>query len=163
VVRIGEIGLPAADHLVVLVDGREYAIPMASVREVAPARMPTMVPGLPDYIRGFVSFEGRPTSVVDPSRFMNGWLLQVWSRSCLVFISNPQSESFAALLIDDIVGIADSGVVYRKRGGKKKSPLLSSSFIVREGRRIAVMHLQVLFDQHSHARSAPRTSKGKSA
>ena len=160
---IGEIGSVAANHLVVLIDGREYAVPMASVREVMPARLPTMVPGLPDYIRGFVSFEGRPAPVVDPSRFMNGWLLEVWTRSCLVIICNPRSDSVAALLIDDIVGIADSGVVRVKRGGKKKSPLLSSSFVVREGRRVAVMQVQVLFDQHSHAGSAARTSKGKSA
>jgi chemotaxis signal transduction protein len=162
VVLIGEIGSQAANHLVVLVDGREYAIPMASVREVTPARLPTMVPGLPDYIRGFVSFEGRPTPVVDPSRFMNGWLLEVWARSCLVFIGGPRSESVAALLIDDIVGIADSGVVHRKQGGTKKSPLLASSFVVCGGRRVAVMQLQVLFEQDAHTGSAAPTSKGKS-
>jgi chemotaxis signal transduction protein len=147
---------------VVLVDGREYGIPMSSVREVAPAQQPTMVPGLPDYIRGFVPFEGRPTPVVDPSRFMNGWLLEVWMRSCLVFISNPRGESVAALLIDDIVGIADSGLVLGKQGWKKKSPLVASSFVVCEGRRVAVMQLQVLFDQHAHLQSAARTSKGES-
>ena len=159
--HIGDIGLQAANHLIVLVDGREYGIAMESVREVTPARLPTMVPGLPDYIRGFVPFEGRPTPVVDPSRFMNGWLLQVWTKSCLVFVCNPRTESMAALLIDDIVGIADSGVVHRK-GGKKRSPLLASSFVVREGRRVAVMQLQVLFDQQAHVLSAARASKGKS-
>ena len=158
---IGEIGSPGADYLVVLVDGREYAIPMSSVREVTPARLPTMVPGLPDYIRGFVPFDGRPTPVVDPSRFMNGWLLEVWTRSCLVFISNPRDEAVAGLLIDDIVGVVSAAVEHGQKGRKKKSPLVSPSFVVREGRRVAVMHLQALFDQQ--ARSAPRTSKGESA
>src|SRR5258708_16763565 len=97
---------------------------MSSGREVTPARVPTMVPGLPDYIRGFVPFEGRPTPVVDPSRFMNGWLLEVWTRSCLVFISNPRDEAVAGLLIDTIVCVANAALANGQNARHKQAPLL---------------------------------------
>src|SRR5258708_36249127 len=129
---------------------------MSSGREVTPARVPTMVPGLPDYIRGFGPFEGRPTPVVDPSRFMNGWLLEVWTRSCLVFISNPRDEAVAGLLIDDIVGGVNAAVEHGQKGRKKKAPLVASSFVVREGRRVAGGHVPALFGPT--AGSAPRAS-----
>ena len=92
------------DHLVVRVDGREYGIPMSTIREVTSVRPPTMVPGLPDYIRGVVLFDERLTPVVDPARFMNGRLLEISARSCLVFV---EGDPVSALLIDDIVGVVD--------------------------------------------------------
>ena len=152
---------PAADHLVVRVEGTEYGIPMSSVREVSSAQVPTMVPGLPDYIRGVVWFGGRPTPVVDPARFMKGPLLEFSDRSCLLYIGDVESESVIAVLIDGIVGVLDAAVAYEQKGRKKKSPLLSPAFILREGKRVVVMHVQTLFDGHGNGGRAVRGGKGK--
>jgi len=153
---------PAADHLVVRLEGREYGIPMSSVREVSSAQVPTMVPGLPDYIRGVVWFAERPTPVVDPVRFMKGPLMEFSERSCLVFIGDPHGESVTALLIDEIVGVLDAAVGYEQKGRKKKSPLIAPTFVVREGQRVAVMHVEALFTGQGNSGSPARNSKGKS-
>ena len=153
---------PAADHLVVRIEGREYGIPMSSVREVSTAQVPAMVPGLPDYIRGVVWFGERPTPVVDPARFMKGSLLEFSARSCLLYIGDLESESVTALLIDEIVGVLDAAVAYEQKGGKKKSPLLSPAFILHEGKRVVVMRVQALFAGQGNAGSGVRGAKGKS-
>jgi chemotaxis signal transduction protein len=152
---------PAADHLVVRIEGREFGIPMSSVREVSSAQVPTMVPGLPDYIRGVVWFGGRPTPVVDPARFMKGPLLELSARSCLLYIGDLESESVTALLIDGIVGVLDAAVAYDQKGRKKRSPLLAPAFILYEGKQVVVMHVQSLFSGQGSGGSA-RSAKGKS-
>jgi len=135
----------AADHLVVRIGGREYGIPMSSVREVWPAQVPAMVPGLPDYIRGVVWFGERLVPVVDPARFMKGPLLEFSARSCLVFIGDLEGKSVRGLLIDDVIGVLDAAVEYEQKGRKKTSPLLSPAYVIREGRRVAVIQVQALF------------------
>jgi chemotaxis signal transduction protein len=140
----------AADHLVVRAGGTEYALPMSSVLEVSPACLPTIVPGLPDYIRGVVSFNDHPTPVVDPARFIGGPLLELSEHSCLVFLGGVAGGWVAALLIDEIVGVFNAAAEQEPQEGKS-SPLLAPAFVVCEGRRVTMMRLQALFTEQGGA------------
>src|SRR6188472_1792776 len=99
---------PAPAYLVVLVSGRPYGMPMSCVREVATMRVHSTVPGLPDYIRGVVLFEDRPTPVIDPSRFMGGALLELSERSCFVFVNAGEGNTVVAVLIEHIVALVNA-------------------------------------------------------
>ncbi|MEO8033948.1 MAG: chemotaxis protein CheW [Acidobacteriota bacterium] len=146
---IDPVTTPAGSHLMVLVDGRTYGISMSLVREVATARTPTVVPGLPDYIRGVVPFDERPTPVIDPARFMNGPMLVLSPRSCLVYLITGERDSVVAVLIDDIVAVVDVPLESERQGQDyKTSPLLAASYLMHAGERVAVMQPQALLSGH---------------
>jgi chemotaxis signal transduction protein len=144
----GDPFLPAAaaDHLVVRAGGTEYALPMSEVREVSPVRPPTLVPGLPDYILGVVSFDEHPTPVVDPARFIGGPALEISEQSCLIFVRAAAGGGVGALLIEEIVGVFNAAVEEGPHDGAS-SPLTADTFVVCEGRRVTRMRLEGLFTE----------------
>jgi purine-binding chemotaxis protein CheW len=150
-----------ADYIVVLVDRGLHAISMASVREVTPVRVLTLVPGLPDCMRGVVAFEGKPTPVLDPSRFAGGPLLELSARSCLVFVTLQDGGSVAGVLIDDIVAVVSATLEPEPMDGDgARTPLIAPAQLILDGSRVAVMQFDTLLARGQEAAVAVCVSKG---
>jgi chemotaxis signal transduction protein len=62
--RAGEPG-PAVRLVLVRTGGRAFALPLAAVREVVPARPAVRLPGAGPAVRGLVNVRGRVTTVLD--------------------------------------------------------------------------------------------------
>jgi purine-binding chemotaxis protein CheW len=95
---------PALDVLLIRVEHELYALPSASVREVARYRTITAVPGAPRSLPGIISQRGTILAVVDLRLTLDLGLADVTRASRLVIVAHQEIDM--ALLVDAVLDLA---------------------------------------------------------
>lgn len=95
---------PALSLLLIRVEHELYAIPSASVREVARYRTVTPVPGAPRSLPGIISQRGSILPVVDLRLTLDLGLADITRASRLVVVNHQDTDM--ALLVDAVLDLA---------------------------------------------------------
>lgn len=89
--------------------GRNLALPVTSVREVAPASIPTAVFHAPSFLLGLMNLRGEPVPVLDPG-LLFGWSAGGCEAPYVVIVEwNGLQVGLAASPPVDIVEVAEEG------------------------------------------------------
>lgn len=89
--------------------GRNLALPVTSVREVAPASIPTAVFHAPSFLLGLMNLRGEPVPVLDPG-LLFGWSAQGCEAPYVVILEwNGLVAGLSASPPVDIVEIPEEG------------------------------------------------------
>ncbi len=94
-------------HVVLVLDREQYAVPINSVREIVRWREPRVLPGQPSYVQGAVDLGGEVVMVVDLRARLGspGTAPQVQD---IVVLDLPDREP-VGLTVDGVVEVLQSG------------------------------------------------------
>lgn len=97
-------------HVVFLLAGTRYAVPVTDVMEMATVPRITQLPNVPDFVRGITNLRGEVLAVIDLRQFLSLGANSDPYRERMLVVKSPDSEATAGFIVDSVRGLARVGV-----------------------------------------------------
>ena len=109
----GSTPLGTASQLLRLAVGsRMYAVPIDVVREILKVTQLTVLPLMPEFVRGVMNLRGAVVPVIDLGARLGGSATGLARRTCVVIVEQPGSNNTAAqvmgVLVDAVHEVVDA-------------------------------------------------------
>ena len=105
----------ASSYVTLSVAGETYAVPVTTVNELVLLQPLTVVPAMPESIRGLMNLRGTVVPVVDLARQLGLGVTEIGSQTCVIVV-NAESGGVRSPMgvltnqVDDVVMLAESEV-----------------------------------------------------
>jgi purine-binding chemotaxis protein CheW len=100
-------------YLTFTLAGEAFGVAIEQVREIIEYRPPTVVPMVPDYLRGVLNLRGAVVPVVDLARRFGNAISPVGRRTCIVIVElsmwdgATQSRQILGVMVDAVNAVQD--------------------------------------------------------
>ncbi len=127
----GQAGSLAGKYLTFQLAREEYGITIMKIREILGIMETTMVPRMPDYVRGVINLRGKVLPVIDLRRKFGLPGVEDTKHTCIIVIDTVQTGTAAlvGIIVDtvsEVVQIADEDIDRNVTLGSR----LDTSFIL---------------------------------